>query len=359
VEKNYLGIESPYDLMVEQKFKLYKLDTKSREITSIDPVPNSLYGNFSVSAYKYSAISPDGKWFAYILDNKDRSLALEPMENVLENKHDHHIEWKRYGQLSNLFWLNNETISTFFDLKKDKIAPTLVINPFTQAFRLYQIENFPNYYPLLHKISITPFAFDTNNISSDPTMTRAVYIAGGTDEPVYLVVWDAVQNKEIVRISGFALGDGTDPLWSFDGSDFVILLDQTNWYQVTRDGKVKQLTRFDEFLKGRPRFLTPSRSQDGRYLTFMASLSAGKDDEVSKYLVIDLQAEPVDGFCIQSLPYKKFGMIKPIWSPDNKYLAVSVTDHNGKGDLLVVDVNQKRVYPLGKDATGFGWIIKK
>jgi hypothetical protein len=92
------------------------------------------------------------------------------------------------------------------------------------------------------------------------------------------ILWDWVYNN--------------DPLWSLDGSDFLIMgLDEkvntVEWFQVTRDGTIKQLTHFGENLKdasiGRP-----SRSPDGRYLAFKLLYNLGKDGiyKDSKYLIM-------------------------------------------------------------------------
>jgi Tol biopolymer transport system component len=137
------------------------------------------------------------------------------------------------------------------------------------------------------------------------------------------------------------------PLWSPDGSDFAMWNfltrrdDGAEWFQVTRDGDVHQLTYFSDVYKG-VIFSGVSRSWNGRYLAFRLDYE-GFDHY--KYIVMDLKTQKPQGFCIDP-GIRGGGDNSPIWSPDNRYVVFSDTIGH---DWFVVDVENQETYQIAHD----------
>ena len=189
---------------------------------------------------------------------------------------------------------------------------------------------------------------DHGNLIPDPTLKRVVYPAWPNDD-LQLVLWDVENKRELASLRYTLAQLSRDPFWAQDGSDFLIAATKeqsVEWYQVTRDGAIEQLTHFGEFLKD-AEFNYPSRSWNGRYLVFQMFYNSRKN---SKYLFLDLASQSLDGFCLNLGGEGSGSLRSPVWSPDNKYVVITNgTYSDNSTDVIVVDVEQQEAFHIGHD----------
>ena len=244
---------------------------------------------------------------------------------------------------------------------EDSFLSTTIANPFKLEKQEFVLEDLPDYKKSKSN-GVGIYHFGHSNLMPDPTLKRIVYPVF-IDVFNYIGLWDLEAKKQLAKIEDhFGYTDG-DPLWSPDGSDFLMKIVTPfhkgsdivyDWYRITRDGEIEQVTRFEDFLESSDMALA-YRSWDGHYLAFKLTYQLSGVKE-TKYIVLDLGEANVAGFCIDSIQSKYGGWL--IWSPDNHYLAIANTDEYNKGTLEVVDIEKKEVYQVAKNLDLLGWISK-
>jgi hypothetical protein len=207
------------------------------------------------------------------------------------------------------------------------------------------------------------YLLDQGNLIPDPTLTRIVYPLASDAEGFHMALSDTENKKELARIEYTLSQLSRGPFWSQDGSDFLITglteEETIEWFQVSRDGTVHQLTHFGEFLQD-AEFNLPSRSWDGRYLAFHLIFNARKD---SKYIFLDLKSQPLAGFCLNLGGEDSGSLHSPVWSPDNRYVAVTNGEYSGNSsDVILLDVEKQQAFHIDHDDDAQiyaeGWIVK-
>lgn len=317
-----------------------------------DPDPNSN----SPIADDFS-ISPDGKWLAYALYGEENvSLVVEPSDNILTNSSEGRILWRPDQPTSLEGWLSNEMVVLIVNQSTANFGSTLIRNPFNGEQHNFSLEEMPaslDYQPGMSG----RYLFAHSNLMPDPTLKRVVYPAL-VDSKFTALLWDVEDKKVLTSLRLYLDQWFNDPLWSLDGNDFIIMgiddKEQVEWFQVTSDGTILQLTHFGEFLKDF-KFEKPSRSWDGRYLTFQLISNTGKD---IRYLILDLESESFDGFCIDSVA-EEFGPLQsPVWSPESRYVVITdgVNTENS-GNVILVDVEKREAFQIARDVFAIGWIV--
>jgi WD40-like Beta Propeller Repeat len=316
-----------------------------------EPIKESSYANdFSVS--------PDGKWLAYDLYGEDNvSLVVEPSSNILTNNSQGRIIWHPSQPTGLEGWLTNESVILITYKDPNGFGSTLIRNPFNGEQHEFSLEEMPDsldYQPGMSGM----YLFAHSNLMPDPTLKRVAYPAIINHNEM-VMLWDVENEKVITSLELYLDQWFNDPLWSPNGNDFLIMgindEKQVEWFQVTSDGAIQELTYFGEFL-GDYKLEKPSRSWDGRYLIFQLIYNAGED---IKYLILDLKSEELDGFCINSV-VEEFGPLQsPVWSPDSRYVAITngVNTENS-GEVILVDVSRREAFITGKDVYAIGWILK-
>jgi hypothetical protein len=205
--------------------------------------------------------------------------------------------------------------------------------------------------------------FAHSNLMPDPTLKRLVYPTIHGNDYYRATLWD-LENREVVTsLKLYFNWISNDPLWSLDGSDFVIMgMDEKNhaeWFHVTKDGAIRQLTHFGEFLKD-ARLGSSSRSPDGRYLALELLYNLGEDGlyKSRKYFILNLKSQALYSFCIDS--GKTSNPAKPLaWSPDSQYLAITEGTHEEKSAVVIlVDLEKREAFQIGKDVEAIGWMVK-
>jgi len=354
------GNQIPWLLLVSRA-AVYAIDpntgTRTDELIpspeNIDPFP-----------YDF-ALSPDGKWIAYVLSGENDDLVVEPSSNLLTKSSQGRIIWRPEYLFQIHGWLSNELIALRIYRSPEKFASTLTRNPFKEEEHEFFLEELPHYLYYQPGGLQGTLLFANSNLMPDPTLNRVVYPAINVDQYYQAALWD-VENKKVLtslRILWDWVYDN-DPLWSLDGNDFLIMgLDEKvksrEWFQVTTDGTVKQLTHFGESLKD-AYIARPSRSPDGQYLAFKLLYNVKEDGTLGdgKYFILALKSPSLNGFCIESggksNPDKPFA-----WSPDSQYLTITNGEIGYKNAaVILVDIEEQKAFQITTDVEAIGWMVK-
>ena len=308
-------------------------------------------------------VSPDGKWIAY--EGTNNKLILNSISTIFDptgkkniiRQFDHgfHI-WR---------WVGKDTLLIRYrDPSEPYYFLSLFYNPSTEEDHVFSIRDLPNY--LEEKIGgamINTNYWVYGDLVPDPTMTRIIYPSRDqTDSYIYNILWSVEEEKTLSRFRYFIRIEN-EPFWAADGSDFVMLTmlekEQDNWYDewfvMDRNGNFRQLTNFIDFFDNNQYYFEGmSRSPNGQYFVFQLSFEK-EDEEIIKYVVLDIKSQEIAGFCIDSVPGDNY--IYPIpWSPDSQFIVLQNTQNYAKGDLLVVDVKEQEVYKVANDMYPYGWI---
>jgi hypothetical protein len=337
------NIRIDYDLVIREDQNYFVFDPVSQQKTAVKVPDQDI------------KLSPDGKWLAY-KRAKDRTLVVEPVNNLLKNDAKKQIELKKYNWFYLVDWLSSDKIILLREAE-DQSHPTVIYNPFTKEIHEYFLKDYLEARKFTDASAAMPFIFTQYNLLPDPTLTKMIFAGNENEMFPNVTLWD-IENKKILgKVAPFIQRINNDPLWSQDGSDFVMASDQRNWHQVTREGRVRQLTKFNDFLK-EMFFVNASRSPDGRYLSFEIYYKSLNGDKGQKYLILDLKSDAVDGFCVDASPDDYPDSRTMVWSPDRKYLAVSDVTNKILGNVMLVDVDKKQSYLMTKDVSVIGWLVK-
>ena len=306
-------------------------------------------------------VSSDGKWLSY-QDPTNFILFVEPAKNLQKNDPSQRIEWKKSLHFLE-GWFNDSSLVLTRRPEGKQFLSTVIFNPFSGEEHEFVLEDLPNY-KYFKAGGVGAYMFGHSNIMPDPSLTMLVYPGLTNDgQSANIILWDIVNKVVLVKLDKFYEFIYNDPLWSRDGSNFLIMNVRPEpdlgieWFQVSRNGSVKQITNFSKFLKDRPDIAKAARSPDGNYLAFQIQYD-WQDQISTKYLVIDLRPNELEGFCIDSVPIDEGENQAPVWSPDSRFLAISNTRVNSIGDLLIVDVHTMKLDKLTLDEHAIGWIEK-
>lgn len=348
-----------WNLLVRHGSSLYVFDIENNtkiKIPFFEEKSSEGFNKFSDEYY----ISPDGKWLAY-QDTAYSKLFIEPAGTLLENRDQDRIILEKNQRFLLRRWVNNNTVLIIYRKShNDAFLTTAFLNPFTREEHEFSLVEIPNY--LSHKLGgaviATHYSID-GELVPDPTMKKVVYPEMWNDN-IYTTLWDVENRKPLARLR-YYIDLYNDPLWAQDGSNFLVTSTVNNkdveWFIVTSNGIVRQITRFSDFIQDSSYFFSkPIRSWNGRFFTFQITYS--QPNTVTKYILLDLQTRDLEGFCIDSIPVENSSQQSPVWSPDSRYLIISNTAVNSLGNVILVDVENTRTYQIATDVDVVGWISK-
>lgn len=354
------GNQIPWMLLALSGFAPYAIDPNTGEMT------DQLLPRSSPFSYPFPgdfAVSPDGEWLAYDLYGEDDvSLVVEPAANILTNRSEGRLIWRPSEPTGLEGWLSNENVMLVKGQSVDNFGSTLTYNPFTGEQHEFSLEEMPN--SLKQQFGMSgSYLMDHGNLIPDPTLQRIVYPSWPTEDLwMVMVLWD-VENKRALTSLRYVISLSRYSFWSQDGRDFLIAgfseEESIEWFQVSREGAIHQLTRFGEFLKN-VEFHHPSRSWDGRYLAFHLLYNDRKN---SKYLILDLKSQFLDGFCLDSGGEESGSLAPPSWSPDSRFVAITHGSYReNSSNVILVDVEKREAFYIGKDIEknidATDWIVK-
>jgi hypothetical protein len=284
-------------------------------------------------------------------------VTIEPVDSMVRNLESGKIQWKQDRAFGVQGWLSNDQLVITRRPADRDFESTLILNPFTQEEHEFFIEDYPNY-KYYKSSGIGNYLFGHSNLMPDPTLTLMAYPEVNADG-LFTTLWDLNTNRALAKVLGVIEDVYNDPLWSQAGNDFLIqAVGPTGgfeWYQVTREGYVRQLTQFNRFITEMG-FADSSRSWDGRYLVFSLYYEY-EGERGSKYIVLDLSLPNLDGFCIDNTMRSDVGVAQsPVWSPDSQYLIISDMITYNRGNLVLVDIKRRHAFHVTNDVEVRGWI---
>jgi len=369
-------MKSSLDFVPDGALVLRREYTRFGELDILDLRNDQTIGIVGSKGYVSTiAVSPDDKQLAFIdviqnllqiVDDTGRNLRSIP---VVKNWYSV-IQWVAQDHLL------IENIPLFSNGTLNPPASSVLFNLSTGKQEAEYLHGYPGqFYVGNGAPDWGPYYF-TQSVF-DPSFSRVVYPAyediGGT-----LVLRDIEKEQEAVH---FWVGDpdfGGLPQWNQDGSYFIagIYPIYERWdgtiyvniedglpyqggydlFRVSRDGEVERLTYLTTKYKAIEEGYT--LSPDEKLIAFWLVLDyEGWGTKVERQLaILDINTGEITKLCLSGgdVPYP------PVWSPDGKYLVVTVTASDWKNegpDVFLVDLAQGVAAKIAEQAVGVGWML--
>jgi len=309
---------------------------------------------------------------AYDIDispDRKRVLFLNDAQRIMGV--DGRVIWSMSSQLTIYSWLNSDQVwGAIFSA--EKTAYVIVLNPLTGERQELHQDTYPNN---LFASRYDKPKWDFLGVPIyDPTLSRAVYpecppgCMKLTDKTI--VLWD-VKNKRILARLTTKDYFGNTPVWSQDGKQFVIAFDshfiktldtldqRDEFYLVTRDGLVRQMTRFADYFKFLEIPNSYKFSPDGQKVAFWM-VSRPEPNDAGYLSILNTESGQVTNYCIKGLTVERADSLSaPIWSPDSSQLLVKYGDPNdpNRTGTIVVDIVRDYAAVIAENASPQGWMI--
>jgi hypothetical protein len=223
-------------------------------------------------------------------------------------------------------------------------------------------------YPGVPNLYISQYPFDPNWQGFypvyDPNLTRAVYPAlreQSMASPV--VLWDLEQDQELAKLVTMDGHFGNKPIWAQDGSRFFMATyliyhtsDADEFYSVSRDGVIRQLTHFMDHFSASNIYNSYSLSPDGQLIAFWVETKSDKQTG-ARLAVLNINTGNVTNYCIENTSPDI--TVLPIWSPDSKQLLLNLPDPNNDAQryAVIVDMDNGWATKIIENWTPVGWMV--
>jgi hypothetical protein len=360
------GFEIPWNLLVMQDGAVYIYDPENGIKVEIPHFSEKT----SEDDYKFLNgfyISPDGNWLTYP-DLSDTKLFVESMGTLLTNGDTKYIIWDKGDWFHIVRWMDNNTILAIYQpLEEGGFYQTVLFNPFTGEESVFLLEELPNYLDIYFGgvLYITHY-LNGGELVPSPTGNRLIY-PEWSDSEVFVTntLWDVKNSRSLARLP-FMGGIINDPLWAEDGSNVLLIgpnpefkeAYNEEWFLINSNGIVRQVTQFQDIFQNSLYGISePSRSRDGRLMAFQ--LYFEEPEKTSRHIVLDLQSNIVEGYCINPSPDWNSNFRSAVWSPDSKYWFIFYTHRSSRDEgVFLVDVEGKAAYQIAQDLDVIGWIVK-
>lgn len=273
-------------------------------------------------------------------------------------------------------WFDNERLFNLVTQEDD--VPYLILLNYATGERQEVRANYPGYtLPFLLEYA---FIQEWNQPSAiyDPNLTRVVY-GGCTPDCAHgypVILWDLVNDQEITRLLTMDFF-GSYPMWLPDNNHFLIaanldssipLAPSNEFYLVSRDGNIDQLTNLMENHLEVEINPSISLSPNGRYVAFWLRLQSDYYDY--RLAVLDIETSQVTNYCLpgetfhntQGLKnnnYRSYYVETPVWSPDSTQLIIVQRDPEDRSirwDVLI-DLQNEMAIKIGEELDPVGWMI--
>jgi hypothetical protein len=292
--------------------------------------------NYPIGAENFT-ISPNGKWLAYRIYTADPTQGLLVVDS-LDNEQEVRLPWRKEW-LSIKDWTVDDHL--LINRQRKPLSTILSLDPFqNQITEVLPI--LPDVYQTTTAMS---FLFRTSNIVPDSTLQRIIY-PQQVDGRYYVAFWDNKTKRILAKIEDLYPFDH-DPIWKVNGQSFLIPIvtrwkDQPQrkemvyeWFLVNQEGHIEQLTHLGDYFS-QSIIEAASLSPDGQFLAFFLSVQPSPY-EGQQLAVINLETNVVTNYCI---PGSVGRAVKPVWSPDNRYIAIQDIYTNNAWRVIVVDTKQ-------------------
>ena len=319
-----------------------------------------------------AGVSPNRKWLAYVTvnDNYDGLLVVESADGQQQTQLPFDDNWITFGDI---LWLDNErVVFPVFDENQmidsrvySRKAPmsTIVLNAITGEQQVL-LADYPNFAFFEGFSTQLPLHFGNNNVVYHPSLKLVVY-PQEADDGDYIALWDRESGQTVAKVLSRRFYFQPSPIWLPNGNAFVAAAFPDHnrpreWFMVSRDGEIIQLTHFGDPYSHDSDFLylpkfddVASLSPDGRYLAFGIDIDRQLADNQpsiqTELVILNLETLEVVNTCVRL----KFSNI--VWSPDSQYLAVQHWDHgNSQYHSSFVVLNFKQNWAVSM-STGDQW----
>jgi hypothetical protein len=300
----------------------------------------------------YAAVSPDGKWLAYIEWFKESNISrLHLMSSdLIEQPYlDLPMDWGRI-----IYWLDDQRllISTS-QILPEGASPTgkmMILYPFLRKWEILSPD-----LPVQINTDPMPWYYWPDNpiVIYDPSLTRAIYLALGG---FYLI--DGQSQNIIMHIS--TQNYMSRPSWSPEGDSFAMVIDhakdpeyRSEIYQFDREGQSKQITNIAEaFGNNNEDIESFNWSPDGTKIAFTYFIN---DMLTNEHLaVVDVITGQTVDYCLPSI-----GLLPPIWSPDSSkvvFASASSGDQDRAWKTTILDIVNEYAVQVADTMLPLGWM---
>lgn len=316
-------------------------------------------------------VSPDGKWIMY-----DHYSERTKEDRLVIATAEGKPTWSRIVDFSILWsWFDNERLIRLEFLENGKHA-LQVLNPLTGEHQDLQAD-FPDSDAFPSNPGFPPYP--NWNYSKggypvyDPTLTRVVYPGTATEieEEWPVIIWDVKAEQPLAQ---FVTKDywGETPLWMPDGKQFVFATKlhskdpsppANEFLVISRDGEVKQLTHFTDYLEETRITNNYSMSPNGSLLAFWILAKPSPFDN-AQLAVLNIHTGAVTNYCIKGDSFLDVdayqeSLITPIWSPDStQLLVISRPPENPQlRRVVMVDIVNNYAAQVNQDMEPVGWMV--
>ncbi len=316
-------------------------------------------------------VSPDQSKLALTLFDPNRVQIIDPTGNIVSEFAS--IDNKR---LKPLYWLDdNSLVLRDYDSEDDPFpSPSIILNVQSGTWEVITPEfEDMNKNPDGISNEWFPYGYWTR-LSINPDQTHWVYPAYSpanvTNE---LILWNAKSNEEVFRLPVWI--ESTFPWWSPDGTRFIngeywqlhtLFPDMpyeggSELVSVNTSGEIERLSYWTAQYKATPHSYV--WSHNGEAIAFWLEIVDDDNPETGgprkphELAVLDVTTGETINYCLQGLDY-------PVWSPDNKYLAVRASsldnpESDDIRDVFVIDLENKTAFEItGSEYDEIvGWMI--
>jgi hypothetical protein len=184
----------------------------------------------------------------------------------------------------------------------------------------------------------------------DPLITRAIYLRKSTE--MQIALFD-IKNEKILWTRSIT-DSQNEPQWSADGAQFAIAVSPLGkksyeLFSITREGIEIQLTDIGKKYQN-VGIANIQWSPDNKFIAF--GLDYDEDNYFTpKIAVLDITKGKIIDYCLSNLS------ATPIWSPDSRYLAVSIRDNTtSRSKLVIIDNETDYAFSIDPSIDAIGWM---